>query len=94
MKDFYDLYTILERDLYDPLVLKVAVTATFANRNTHYEENNQFFSPEFGNDEGLKMRWQAFMKKLNSPVKLSLREVVACIQCRLGDCWENLKYQK
>lgn len=91
MKDFYDLYTILEQDRYDHILLKEAITATFANRNTHYQEDNQFFTIEFGYNVGLKMRWQAFMKKLNASVKPSFEEVVVYIQSRLGDYWENLK---
>ncbi len=91
MKDFYDLYTILQRGNYDGELLKEAVLATFSNRHTSYDSDHLFFSDNFSKDQGLEIRWNAFIRKLNSKVNLPFATVVAEIKKKLKEYWENIK---
>ena len=64
MKDFYDLYTILQGGKYDNEILSEAINATFENRQTVYMDNHIVFSPDFANNADLNTRWNSFTKKL------------------------------
>lgn len=63
MKDYYDLYYILTHFEFDKDTLAEAMKKTFENRNHHFtiEQYDQFMS--FGEDEAMKKKWQAFIKK-------------------------------
>ena len=63
MKDYYDLYYILTHFEFDKDTLAEAMKKTFENRNHHFtiEQYDQVMS--FGEDEAMKKKWQAFIKK-------------------------------
>ncbi len=63
MKDYYDLYYILTHFEFDKDTLAEAMKKTFENRNHHFtmEQYDQVLS--FGEDEAMKKKWQAFIKK-------------------------------
>ncbi|MDD2952680.1 MAG: nucleotidyl transferase AbiEii/AbiGii toxin family protein [Parabacteroides sp.] len=91
MKDFYDLYTILQGDKYNAGILYDAIKATFENRQTTYQENHVVFTPEFAENSDMGIRWNAFMKKLKAPVQLTFPEVTSYLQAQLKPYWERLK---
>ena len=91
MKDFYDLYKILQHEKYDPATLQEAIIHTFENRHTPYSGDTMFFRKEFGSNRQMQVRWAAFMRKITYKGELSFTEVVAFIQLRLLPFWENLK---
>lgn len=91
MKDFYDLYRILPRKLYDRSVLRDAIKATFENRQTFYEENHAVFRPDFANNPDMDTRWRSFIKKLNLDQEVSFQKVVGYIQSELKPYWDELK---
>lgn len=84
MKDYYDLYYILTHFEFDKDTLAEAMKKTFENRNHHFtiEQYDQVMS--FGEDEAMKKKWQAFIKK----TKLEFIEysvVVDTINAELND---------
>ncbi|MCI7212193.1 MAG: nucleotidyl transferase AbiEii/AbiGii toxin family protein [Candidatus Pseudoruminococcus sp.] len=84
MKDYYDLYYILTHFEFDKDTLAEAMKKTFENRNHHFtmEQFEQVMS--FGEDEAMKKKWQAFIKK----TKLEFIEysvVVDTINAELND---------
>lgn len=91
MKDFYDLYKILQNEKYNPATLQEAIIHTFENRHTPYSGDTMFFRKEFGANRQMQVRWTAFMRKITYKGELSFTEVVAFIQQRLLPFWENLK---
>ena len=91
MKDFYDLYTILQGGKYNAEILDEAIKATFKNRQTNYMENHVAFSLAFAKNSNLSIRWNAFMKKLKIQTQLTFFEVMDYLQVKLKPYWENLK---
>lgn len=91
MKDYYDLYKILQNEKYNPKTLQEAIIHTFENRHTPYNDNTMFFRKEFGSNHQMQVRWTAFMRKITSVDLLSFTEVIAFLQQRLLPFWENMK---
>lgn len=94
MKDFYDLYTILQDGKYDSVVLSEAINTTFENRQTAYMDNHIAFSPDFADNTDLNIRWNSFVKKLKIQQKLTFPEVVYFLQAKLEPYWEKLNHIK
>ena len=90
MKDYYDLYQILNTQKLDTEVLKEAITRTFENRHTGYDPNTMFFRDDFGSNPIMETRWKAFMKKITAKQSIPFSEVVKYLQERLLPYWDNL----
>lgn len=93
MKDYYDLYKILQNEKYNPAILQEAIIHTFENRHTPYSDDTMFFREEFGSNQQMQVRWAAFMRKITTTDALSFAEVVVFIQQRLLPFWENMKHE-
>jgi len=91
MKDFYDLYVLLNKEKYHADVLKDAVRATFENRKTTYSENHPIFEKEFPTNEVLNIRWKAFMRKLKKDDVSDFPETMKYLQTKLLPYWESMK---
>jgi hypothetical protein len=76
MKDFYDVYTLLEADDFDRNILKDAIIATFKNRNTPYTQNHSLFTDGFATDKNRKQMWKAFLKKINTKKTIPFEQVI------------------
>jgi len=79
MKDFYDIYFLLESANYHEDILHNAVIATFKNRNTHYSENHILFSDEFATNPDRVKMWKAFLKKISHNQDLQFDTVMTKI---------------
>ena len=90
MKDYYDLYQILNTQELDTEVLQEAITRTFENRHTGYDPNTMFFRDDFGSNPIMETRWKAFMKKITAKQSIQFSEVVTYLQERLQPFWDNL----
>ena len=90
MKDYYDLYQILNTQELDTVVLQEAITRTFENRHTGYDPNTMFFRDDFGSNPIMETRWESFMKKITAKQSIQFSEVVAYMQERLQPYWDNL----
>lgn len=63
MKDFYDLYRLLQPGKYDGEILKEAVSNTFRTRDTAMSENHVLFDEAFATDEKRNLQWDSFLSK-------------------------------
>jgi len=90
MKDYYDLYQILNTQELDTEVLKEAITRTFENRHTQYDPDTMFFRDNFGANPIMETRWKAFMRKITAKQSIPFSEIVAYLQGRLQPYWDNL----
>jgi hypothetical protein len=90
MKDFYDVYTLLEADNFDKNILKDAIIATFKNRNTPYTQNHSLFTDGFARDKTRNQMWKAFLKKINAKETLAFEQVMQKIHADLQPVWHKL----
>ena len=90
MKDYYDLYQILNTQELDTDVLQEAIARTFENRHTKYDPDTMFFRDNFGANPIMETRWKAFMKKITAKQSIKFSEIVAYLQGRLQPYWDNL----
>ena len=92
MKDYYDLYQILNSRELDADVLQDAIIKTFENRHTSYDPDTMFFRDGFRTNPQMETRWRAFIKKITSKSDLQFSEVVTYLQEKLLPYWKNLNY--
>lgn len=92
MKDYYDLYQILNTQELDTEVLQEAIKRTFENRRTGYAPDTMFFRDDFGSNPIMGTRWKAFMKKITARQSIPFSEVVEYLQERLQPYWDNLNH--
>lgn len=92
MKDYYDLFTILNNEQYDANILQEAVIRTFMNRHTSFDANTMFFRQEFPENQQMQIKWQAYIKKITKTTNLSFTEVATYIQEILRPYWENIPH--
>lgn len=82
MKDFYDIYTLIQTQKIDYTVLKEAVKRTFSQRNTPLDFDSSIFREAFyTNQDRLKM-WNNFLRKVkvdNIEFKDVMKEVTALV---------------
>lgn len=83
MKDFYDVYTILNENNIDSSDLQNAIKITFDNRNTEFDRNHPLLSDDFRYDEMRNNKWKSYLKKIRSSSDLQFPEVVEYILSRL-----------
>jgi len=92
MKDYYDLYQILNNQELDTEVLQEAIVRTFENRHTQYDPDTMFFRNDFVANPVMETRWKAFMKKITAKQSILFSDVVAYLQERLLPYWNNLNH--
>lgn len=66
MKDFYDIFTLLNTNSFDGRKLQEAVYETLQTRHTVIERENIIFTEEFMKDVNRIKMWKAFLRKINS----------------------------
>ncbi len=84
MKDFYDIYTLIQDQKIDNRVLKEAIKQTFNQRNTSLNFETVVFTEEFYNDTNRFKMWKAFLKKIKVS-EISFEEVVKRINNKLKE---------
>lgn len=63
MKDFYDVWNIIQHEEIDGEELQTACAATFNRRKTPFDLNSRFFLEEFSKSFGKEEQWAAFVRK-------------------------------
>jgi len=91
MKDFYDVFKLIESKKFDSSKLKESVIATFENRNTYYFDNHSLFTESFFTDPNRLKMWKAFLNKIGQDKDLNFSEVGKTITETLKPIWESLK---
>ena len=93
MKDYYDLYIILNKEQYDSSILQEAIVDTFENRHTPYDANTMFFRSDFADNQQMQVRWQAFVKKISKDTDLTFADVVNLIREKVHPYWQNMPHE-
>jgi predicted nucleotidyltransferase component of viral defense system len=83
MKDFYDVYQLLSKDIFDPEILQEAVRQTFKRRNTALSAGHPLFHPAFAEAPGRVALWNNFLQRAKLDEKLAFSEVMEVIRKRL-----------
>ncbi|HOE05960.1 MAG TPA: nucleotidyl transferase AbiEii/AbiGii toxin family protein [Bacteroidales bacterium] len=65
MKDFYDIYTLINVKSINLEILKDAIEQTFNNRQTRVNFDSVVFSKDFYQDANRNKMWIAYLKKIN-----------------------------
>ena len=94
MKDFYDVYILLKNNDIDEINLQVAITNTFAQRNTAFVENHELFSQTFYNDKNRQTIWKAFLRKIKHFEDLEFSVVMKSITEKLYPIYNGLGNNK
>jgi predicted nucleotidyltransferase component of viral defense system len=80
MKDFYDLYQIVQKESIDTTVLRQAIEQTFRRRNTPLSNASKIFEPAFTEDVALQRQWEAYWRSLRPEDRLEFQEVMKVIR--------------
>lgn len=91
MKDFYDVYKILESGNYSQANLKQAIRNTFEKRKTVFMNNHSLFGKDFKNDKNRIIQWEAFLKKSKVSNDLEYGKVMELIKLKLEPIYADLK---
>jgi len=94
MKDFYDVYTLLNNNKIENYNLRSAIFQTFIQRDTNFTENHPLFSESFYEDKYRQTMWKAFLRKIGYPDDLDFSIVVKSIVERLYPIYYELKNNK
>jgi len=70
MKDFYDVYGLLERRNIREDVLSEAIQNTFSQRKTPFQKNHVVFTEEFAKNTKRQEEWKSFLRKMNKFVAI------------------------
>jgi hypothetical protein len=84
VKDYFDLWLLLQDDALDPRLLAAAIVATFRQRRSDLPEDWPMgLTDAFGNDPARQTQWRAFLRKneLEAP---ALADVVADLRAALA----------
>ena len=94
MKDFYDLYRILDDGKLETDVLEEAIKNTFSNRRTVYVENHPMFNEEFYSDSNRTARWNGFLKSIKSKEQIPFADTGKRIREHLWNYWQMLRLEE
>ncbi len=64
MKDYFDVYTLIQSQKIDYIILKEAVTRTFSQRETPLVFDSIIFETEFYMDQNRMKMWNTFLRKI------------------------------
>lgn len=79
MKDFYDVWQLLDTFEFDGKVVQAAIEKTFANRNTTLpHEDHAIFSAAFIDFK--IVQWNAFIRKLKIENSIEMSEIIKVIK--------------
>jgi predicted nucleotidyltransferase component of viral defense system len=92
MKDFYDVFRLLQSHSYREDVLIDAIRNTFQQRTTPFEKNPVVFTPDFAANAKRHLQWNTFLQKMNKHVtfeKIDFKTVMVVIIERLQPIYDK-----
>jgi predicted nucleotidyltransferase component of viral defense system len=89
MKDYFDLYRIFKAHVFDAEELQAAIVATFANRNTVYLANHDFFTEDYRNDVALNQQWRNYVRRMKLELP-SFADLMGFIAPILKPYWDKM----
>ena len=63
MKDFYDIWNIIQHETFSGAELQKACSATFEHRKTPFNLDDDFYSETFAQSQEKQIQWTAFLRK-------------------------------
>ncbi len=90
MKDFYDVYHLLENHPINNEVLEQAIQQTFERRGTPAPQNHSLFQSAFYLDEARNTLWKAWKRKALLDMDLEFSQVMRVIVERLKPIYLRL----
>ena len=94
MKDFFDVYGILNARKLDKETLTDAIKNTFRNRGTSYMDNHPLFTDDFYKDTNRIVQWKGFLKNIKWQENISFETIGKTITSDLSGYWKMLKLQQ
>lgn len=91
MKDFYDVYRLINSESMDTESLRSAIFQTFRHRNTRYVDNHVLFSEEFASDTLRNQQFRVYITKIKGNSSLTFYDVLDSIQAVLFVIWQDFK---
>ncbi|MBO7566846.1 MAG: nucleotidyl transferase AbiEii/AbiGii toxin family protein [Bacteroidales bacterium] len=91
MKDFFDVFCILNDGNLRVDILEEAIINTFRNRNTFYIEQHPLFSDDFFTDSVRVARWKGFLKGIKWQDDIPFAIVGRKIRKALSPYWHKIK---
>jgi predicted nucleotidyltransferase component of viral defense system len=91
MKDFYDVYHLLENHDVDFEVLEQAIQQTIERRQTATPKDHSLFYPDFYLHEERNFRWKAWLRKAQLDTELEFSQVMGVIDARLKPIYLRLR---
>lgn len=80
MKDYFDVWFLIQNHEISSERLKEAIETTFGRRNTPIEDCHYIFNEEFKTDNNKKQQWQAFLNRSSIEMDASFKDVVTGIE--------------
>jgi predicted nucleotidyltransferase component of viral defense system len=90
LKDFYDVYQLLQKADYQKHLLAEAIRETCLCRGTAYQDLHSLFTKAFAEDTSRHKQWQAFLKRAGISPVISFEEVMEKITKELRLHYEAL----
>lgn len=93
IKDFYDVFGLLQSHFYQETVLEEAISNTFRQRETLFIKNHVLFTKDFAENPKRHQEWQSFLTKMNKHIAIKnvdFTEVMALIVERLQPLYSKL----
>jgi hypothetical protein len=87
LKDYFDLWVLVQREILDATTLSNAIAATFVRRGTALPTDLPIgLSDEFAHDASRQALWAAFLRK-NEFAAVPLHSVVTALRVKLGSAF-------
>jgi len=83
MKDFYDVYILLNNNQINDEKLKDAIFQTFKNRKTDFTKDHELFTENFYQNQNRQLLWNSFLRKMKISDDLNFPFVIETINNRL-----------
>ena len=90
MKDFYDVFQLLQSSNIQVEILNEAIVQTFRRRQTKFNRLHPLFYESFAKDEKRNQQWLAFLRKTKLNETIDFQEVMRIIKINLLPIYENV----
>jgi len=94
MKDFYDVYRLLQGEQYEESMLSQAVANTFEWRQTVAKLGHPLFTEDFATDKKRTGQWMSFLRKSGLDTRLEFTEVMKMIIQKLQPIYHRIANMK
>jgi hypothetical protein len=91
MKDFYDVYLLLQNNNINDVILQEAIRRTFQQRNTTFDGKPEVFTASFAENKYRREMWNAFIRKMRITDNLDFPVIVRSIAERLEPIYNTFK---